>query len=61
MDTWEEFAVVTGGAAAALTGLLTGLLNSLGQEWGLHPLVPAVIAALVGGVPRAWLFMMSTR
>ena len=36
-----------------------GLLTSIGQEWGLYLVVPAVIAALVGGVLGAWLFMMS--
>ena len=43
----------------ALIGL-GGLLTAIGLEWGLYLQVPAVIAALVGGVVSAWLFMMST-
>ena len=74
VETWEEFAVVTGALphspgccdaispnvlTMALIGL-GGLLTAIGLEWGLYLQVPAVIAALVGGVVSAWLFMMST-
>ena len=37
-----------------------GLLTAVGVDWGLYLQVPAVIAALIGGVLGAWLFMMST-
>jgi hypothetical protein len=37
-----------------------GLLTTIGVEWGLYLEVPAVIAALIGGVIGAWLFMMRT-
>lgn len=37
-----------------------GVLTAIGLDWGLYLQVPAVIAALVGGVISAWLFMMST-
>jgi hypothetical protein len=37
-----------------------GLLTAIGVEWGLYLEVPAVIAALLGGVIGAWLFMMRT-
>ena len=43
----------------ALIGL-GGLLTVVGVEWGLYLEVPAAIAALVGGVIGAWLFMMSS-
>jgi len=102
LESWEEFAVVTGGAAAAFTALaiaggvimfvldrrahrqqsrqrvahilerispnvltmaligLGGILTIFGVDWGLYLQVPAVIAALIGGVIGAWLFMMAT-
>ncbi len=37
-----------------------GLLTTIGVKWGLYLEVPAVIAALIGGVIGAWLFMMRT-
>lgn len=43
----------------ALIGI-GGILVALGIDWGLYLQVPAVIAALVGGVIGAWLFMMAT-
>jgi len=43
----------------ALIGL-GGILIAFGVDWGLYLQVPAVIAALIGGVIGAWLFMMAT-
>ena len=43
----------------ALIGI-GGILIAVGVDWGLYLQVPAVIAALVGGVIGAWLFMMAT-
>lgn len=43
----------------ALIGI-GGLLTASGLEWGLYLQVPAVIAALIGGVVGAWLLMMRT-
>jgi hypothetical protein len=37
-----------------------GLLTAMGFESGLYLQVPAVIAALIGGVVGAWLLMMKT-
>ena len=39
---------------------LGGILTAFGVDWGLYLQVPAVIAALIGGVIGAWLFMMAT-
>ena len=37
-----------------------GILTAAGVDFGLYLMVPAVVAALVGGVVGAWLLMMKT-
>ena len=48
MPGWDTFAVIIGGAAGAV--LLAG-----GDD-GLDVVIPAVIAAITGGIASAWLF-----
>jgi hypothetical protein len=63
---WGDFALVTGGASGALTGLpnlvvvllaLVGGCLQLAGEDGLYWVAAASTMSLVGGVVNAWLFL----
>lgn len=60
MPGWDTFAVIIGGAAGALIGLLfaAGALLLAGVDDGVYVVIPAVIAAITGGVASAWLFLI---
>ena len=81
MPGWDSFALVIGGAAGALIGLLfvsvsiridvisaspdfrnrgaatLSLFMTVLLVEGVYVLVPAVIAAVAGGIASAWLFL----
>lgn len=56
-DGWKDFAVVVGGASAALAGV--GLTTE--AIGGLLWLVPFVIAAIVGGTAQVWVLLVEVR
>ncbi len=46
------------GSTILLVGL-AGLLTASGLTWGIYLLLPAQLAALIGGVVSAWVFLTS--